>query len=115
MTGSTVSQSTTLPLEFPIGKGQILTGHKIDMQTGEILIFIVKNSTNITLKPGQMITKEERDCLVKQLGTVPDVVFKFTDLDMAIKFYSGFFKEYPTKGIERLKEKYLAYQQCICA
>ena len=62
-----------------------------------------------------MITKEERDCLVKQLGTVPDVVFKFTDLDMAIKFYSGFFKEYPTKGIERLKEKYLAYQQCICA
>lgn len=110
MTGSTVQ-----PLVYSVGIGEILTGHKIDMQTGEIVIFIVKNSTNITLKPGQMITKEERDCLVKQLGTVPDVVFKFTDLDMAIKFYSGFFKEYPTKGIERLKEKYLAHQQCICA
>ena len=110
-----MTRSTVQPLVYSVGIGEILTGHKIDMQTGEILIFIVKNSTNITLKPGQMITKEERDCLVKQLGTVPDVVFKFTDLDMAIKFYSGFFKEYPTKGIERLKEKYLAYQQCICA
>lgn len=110
-----MTRSTVQPLVYSVGIGEILTGHKIDMQTGEILIFIVKNSTNITLKPGQMITKEERDCLVKQLGTVPDVVFKFTDLDMAIKFYSGFFKEYPTKGIERLKEKYLEYHQCICA
>ena len=110
-----MTRSTVQPLVYSVGIGEILTGHEIDMQTGEILIFIVKNSTNITLKPGQMITKEERDCLVKQLGTVPDVVFKFTDLDMAIKFYSGFFKEYPTKGIERLKEKYLEYQQCICA
>ena len=110
-----MTRSTVQPLVYSVGIGEILTGHKIDMQTGEIVIFILKNSTNITLKPGQMITKEERDCLVKQLGTVPDVVFKFTDLDMAIKFYSGFFKEYPTKGIERLKEKYLAYQQCICA
>ena len=115
MTGSTVSQSTTLPLEFPIGKGQVLTGHKIDMQTGEILIFIVKNRSNFVFESGQNIDAETRKSLKLQIDPTPEVVFKFTDLDMAIKFYSGFFKEYPTKGIERLKEKYLAYQQCICA
>ena len=110
-----MTRSTVQPLVYSVGIGEILTGHKIDMQTGEILIFIVKNSTNITLKPGQMITKEERDCLVKQLGTVPDVVFKFTDLDMAIKFYSGFFKKEPVDSIQSIKEKYDLYCQSTCA
>ena len=110
MTGSTVQ-----PLVYSVGIGEILTGHKIDMQTGEIVIFILKNRSNFVFAAGQNIDAETRKSLKLQIDPTPDVVFKFTDLDMAIKFYSGFFKEYPTKGIERLKEKYLAYQQCICA
>ena len=110
MTGSTVQ-----PLVYSVGIGEILTGHKIDMQTGEIVIFILKNRSNFVFAAGQNIDAETRKSLKLQIDPTPDVVFKFTDLDMAIKFYYGFFKEYPTKGIERLKEKYLAYQQCICA
>lgn len=110
MTGSTVQ-----PLVYSVGIGEILTGYKIDMQTGEIVIFILKNRSNFVFAAGQNIDAETRKSLKLQIDPTPDVVFKFTDLDMAIKFYSGFFKEYPTKGIERLKEKYLAYQQCICA
>ena len=107
--------STVQPLVYSVGIGEILTGHKIDMQTGEIVIFILKNRSNFVFAAGQNIDAETRKSLKLQIDPTPDVVFKFTDLDMAIKFYSGFFKEYPTKGIERLKEKYLAYQQCICA
>ena len=110
-----MTRSTVQPLVYSVGIGEILTGYKIDMQTGEIVIFILKNRSNFVFAAGQNIDAETRKSLKLQIDPTPDVVFKFTDLDMAIKFYSGFFKEYPTKGIERLKEKYLAYQQCICA
>lgn len=110
-----MTRSTVQPLVYSVGIGEILTGHKIDMQTGEIVIFILKNRSNFVFAAGQNIDAETRKSLKLQIDPTPDVVFKFTDLDMAIKFYSGFFKEYPTKGVERLKEKYLEYQQCICA
>ena len=110
-----MTRSTVQPLVYSVGIGEILTGHKIDMQTGEIVIFILKNRSNFVFAADQNIDAETRKSLKLQIDPTPDVVFKFTDLDMAIKFYSGFFKEYPTKGVERLKEKYLEYQQCICA
>ena len=110
MTGSTVQ-----PLVYSVGIGEILTGYKIDMQTGEIVIFILKNRSNFVFAAGQNINAETRKSLKLQIDPTPEVEFRFKDLDMAIKFYSGFFIEYPTKGIERLKEKYFAYQQFICA
>lgn len=49
MTGSTVQ-----PLVYSVGIGEILTGHKIDMQTGEIVIFILKNRSNFVFEAGPL-------------------------------------------------------------
>lgn len=110
MTGSTVQ-----PLVYSVGIGEILTGHKIDMQTGEIVIFILKNRSNFVFAAGQNIDAETRKSLKLQIDPTPEVEFRFKDLDMAIKFYSGFFKEEPAIGVREIKENYLTYHQCICA
>ena len=110
MTGSTVQ-----PLVYSVGIGEILTGHEIDMQTGEIVIFILKNRSNFVFAAGQNIDAETRKSLKLQIDPTPEVVFKFTDLDMAIKFYSGFFKEEPVDSIQSIKEKYGLYCQSTCA
>ena len=110
MTGSTVQ-----PLVYSVGIGEILTGYKIDMQTGEIVIFILKNRSNFVFAAGQNIDAETRKSLTLQIDPTPEVVFKFKDLDMAIKFYSGFFKKEPVDSIQSIKEKYGLYCQSTCA
>lgn len=110
-----MTRSTVQPLVYSVGIGEILTGHQIDMQTGEIVIFILKNRSNFVFAAGQNIDAETSKSLKLQIDPTPEVEFRFKDLDMAIKFYSGFFKKEPVDSIQSIKEKYGLYCQSTCA
>lgn len=106
---------TKLPLEFTVGTGDIVVGYYMDLKTGKIAITVTKNNSGLVFEAGHVLTHEQKQVLKQQVEQTPKAVFKFTDLDLAIKFYSSFFKEEPAIGVREIKENYLTYHQCICA
>ena len=53
-----MTRSTVQPLVYSVGIGEILTGFHIDMRTGEIVIFILKNKNVFEKKTFKCILKE---------------------------------------------------------
>lgn len=104
---------TNKPLHFKIGTGDTIVHYRF--KDGVLYICINPNTTNMKFSNGQSLTKEEIAAYWEQLNKSYATVFEFTDIELGIKFYSGFFLEPSVQVINRMHNVYHQWQLASCA
>lgn len=102
-----------LPIKFQVGNGGVIVAPRFN--NGVLTISITRNSSDMTFINGQQMTPEQSVKFKEQVEQIPDAVFEFTDIDLGINFYKGFFKTPNKNVIDSLYTKYLHWQLAICA
>ena len=101
------------PLIFNIGEGNTIVSPSITKE-GVLKISITRNSSNLTFQNSHSLTQEEIISFKKQVSKIPDAVFYFKDIELGIKFYSGFFKNPNLRIIEYIRNSYESYLLAVC-
>lgn len=100
-------------MNFQVGNGQTLVrlGFRED---GVSLVHVTRNQTDMTFVNGQTLTLEENIKFLTETEVIPDATFEFIDLELAIKFYSGFFREPDQTRIDWLRKQHSIWHLTIC-
>lgn len=102
-----------LPITFKVGDGGTIVN--FTFKEGIFYIRVTRNSTDMEFINGHSLSVEENTRYEKQVKQIPDAVFEFTDLELGIKFYSGFFREPCKTSIERIRSLHSMWHLTICA
>lgn len=103
--------------KYIVGQGKIFTGSFIKSETSEICITVINNTSDLRFNPGQEPNEEEKKILKQELKdkNLPITVFSFNDIDHAVKFLSGFYKDgLEVEAVRKLKEKYNMHMLTKC-
>lgn len=102
-----------LPIKFQVGNGGVIVSPRFN--DGVLTIAITRNNSDMTFVNGQTITSEQAVKFREQVVQIPDAIFEFTDIELGLNFYKGFFKTPNKNIIDSLYTKYLHWHLSICA
>lgn len=101
------------PITFKIGEGDTIVSPVFS--NGILYIKITRNSSDMSFINGQSLTADDNIKFNAQVKQQPEAIFEFKDIDLGLKFYSGFFKEPDQKVIKTIQTLYYLWHLSLCA
>ena len=95
-------------LNFKIGAGDTIVC--LALKDGILYIRVSPNNTNIKFVNSQTMTRAEITEYNEQFDEQHSAIFEFTDFELGMKFYSGFFLESVEEYIEPLRRTYYSWK-----
>ena len=105
--------SEILPITFKVGNGKTIV--TFTFKEGIFYICVTRNNTDMEFINGHTLSIKENTRYKEQIKQIPDAIFEFTDLELAIKFYSGFFRKPSKTTIEYIRSLHSMWHLTICA
>ena len=95
-------------LNFKVGAGDTIVCSAL--KDGISYIRVSPNDTNTKFVNGQTMTIAETTVYNEQFDEQHSAVFEFTDFELGMKFYSGFFLESIEEVIQPLRRAYYSWK-----
>lgn len=102
-----------LPLVFKVGNGNTIVSPKFI--SGVLYVHVTRNSSKLIFDAGQSISEVECKLLKEQIEVIPDAVFEFTDIELGLNFFKGFFREPDIRVVDTIRNEYRMWHLTLCA
>ena len=102
-----------LPLVFKVGNGGTIVN--FTFKEGIFYIRVTRNSTDMEFINGHSLSVEENTRYEKQVKQIPDAVFEFTDIELGLNFFKGFFREPDIRVVDTIRNEYRMWHLTLCA